>query len=869
MTRFLRCATLVLAVLGVADSCPAQFSLDVIKRGKEATVLVEAEDGEGGVGTAFCIDPGGLFVTNAHVVEMGSKHKLIVNPSLPSQAVYHPRILSVDPKLDLALLQVTSDHMFTALELGREDELVETQEVVAFGYPFGKFLSGGKGYPSVSVNTGRITSLRMSEGKLSSIQLDVELNPGNSGGPVLDKSGRVIGIVQKGVKGARINFAVPVGRLSEMLTTPLVLLDPAPIAFRDRHKPVDWTIKVLTGGKPDRESDVGLTVALGASNSRLVPLSRDAQQQGVYRAHFVPVSSEGAAPIQTLGISATFAGGQVNGRMADRAITVGAKEVRLSQLTQVRLRPPAGATLSAGGEVAGGATGLADVALDLGGASVSVDLGKAERIEIQPPPAEALTLRYVVSVRKGAKEVASIEKTVEIGDADGRSGSPGAGGSLAIKPPPMTADKQVVKLPATVTDIAVGGGGRFLLLTLKSVRKLAVFDVNTAKVVRLISLPTDDALVAAGASKFVVVSPSNAVIQRWSLANLEKERTVVLKLDATFTTLAMGSRSSGPIMFFCVRESGPVGSAGFGFLDLEKLAPITLQHSTSYFMGNRQGANAGSTFLLNSPHFGSSNERVQLRASPDGELFAAWSTTHGPRGMLSFVWGSRGNIEMHYEHNDVGHILPGGDGRTLYTGTGGVFDADLKRSRTSAPANGFFVPSTDPNYYVGLDKQRASIYVTGSGSPLLVVPGLSELNDPQQQARNWSTQAITDKRIAFIPQADLLVTIPVDQDQIVLRHLNIMDSLRKSDIDYLFVSSIPVRKATRGMPYDYQLVVQSRRAGVKYELTSGPDGMKVSPTGRITWDVPGDVEGQDVTVVVTVKDSSNQEIFHNFTIELK
>jgi hypothetical protein len=789
---------------------------------------------------------------------------------MPSQAIYTPKILSTNPQSDLALLQVAADREFTALELGSEDALVETLEVVAFGYPFGKYLSGGKGYPSISVNIGRITSLRMPDGKLASIQLDVVLNPGNSGGPVLDKGGNVIGIVQRGVKGAGINFAIPVGRLTELLKTPLVLFDPAPIAYRDRHKPVDWTIRVYSGGRPDPEADVRLAIAAGAAEPRAVPVVHAARKDGIFRAHLVPITSEAADAAVVLGISASFPGGILSGRVADRAIKVGSREVRLSQISQVRFRPQPAATLSEGGELVGNPTGLEDVRVDLGGSSVAVDLGKAERIDIQPPPPESLALRCIVSVTKGADKVASVEKTIEISSSAGAAGPAALGASLSIKPPPLTADKQVVRLPGTVTDLDVGAGGRFLLLTLKDVKKLAVFDVNAAKVTRLLSLPSDDALVAAGAAKFVILSPSHAVLQRWSLATLEKERTVVAGGDTTFTALAMGSASAGPIMFFCVIEGrqSPVGSAGFGFLDLETLRPIKLDRSTSYWMGNRQGQASGSTDLLSSPHFSTSNERVQLRAAPAGELFAAWSTTHGPAGALSFIWRSKGHVEMHYDHTDWGHIVPGGDGRTLYTGSHGLFTEDLKPSRLGMSAKGFFVPSTDPNYFLGLEKQRAALYVTGHGSPILVISGLTELAG-SPEPRNRQSDVIADKRIVFIPPADLLVTVPPNQDQLVLRHLNVMESLRKSDIDYLFVSSMPVRRATRGMPYEYQLSVQSRKGGLKYDLTSGPEGMKVSPTGKITWDVPGDFEGEDVSVVVTIKDSSNQEIFHTFTLRPK
>ena len=78
-----------------------------------------------------------------------------------------------------------------------------TASVTAFGYPLGTMVPHETGkYPSVSVNGGRITALTKGEDGLSLIQLDAALNPGNSGGPVLDHEGKVIGVVAAGIAGS-------------------------------------------------------------------------------------------------------------------------------------------------------------------------------------------------------------------------------------------------------------------------------------------------------------------------------------------------------------------------------------------------------------------------------------------------------------------------------------------------------------------------------------------------------------------------------------------------------------------------------------------------------------------------------------------
>jgi S1-C subfamily serine protease len=101
----------------------AQPTLEILKAGKDATALIEIEDGEGVTATAFCVDTAGLFVTNAHVAELGSRFKIIVNAGRPGQAVYSAKVIRVEKKSDLALVQAEGVKGLTALELGRDDGL--------------------------------------------------------------------------------------------------------------------------------------------------------------------------------------------------------------------------------------------------------------------------------------------------------------------------------------------------------------------------------------------------------------------------------------------------------------------------------------------------------------------------------------------------------------------------------------------------------------------------------------------------------------------------------------------------------------------------------------------------------------------------
>jgi Putative Ig domain len=113
------------------------------------------------------------------------------------------------------------------------------------------------------------------------------------------------------------------------------------------------------------------------------------------------------------------------------------------------------------------------------------------------------------------------------------------------------------------------------------------------------------------------------------------------------------------------------------------------------------------------------------------------------------------------------------------------------------------------------------------------------------------------------------VTVPESSDQIVVRRVDVIESLQKSGVVYLFVTSLPPRTAFRRQAYEYQLAVASRKGGVTYSLTDAPKGMTISPQGKVSWNVPADYEEDEAAIVLLVKDASGQETFHTFTIRVK
>ena len=134
-----------------------------------------------GQGTGFIVDSEGFIVTNAHVLNGGS----IVNAITSEQETIDAELVGFDLEFDIALLKIPGN--YDALKLGDSDSVQAGQKVIAIGNPLGLQFSVSEGIISAIHRTGP-------NGIEAYIQTDAALNPGNSGGPLIDTSGDVIGI---------------------------------------------------------------------------------------------------------------------------------------------------------------------------------------------------------------------------------------------------------------------------------------------------------------------------------------------------------------------------------------------------------------------------------------------------------------------------------------------------------------------------------------------------------------------------------------------------------------------------------------------------------------------------------------------------
>lgn len=171
-----------------------------------------------GSGSGFIVSPDGYVMTNNHVVEDFEN----VEIAMSNGDVFKAEVIGVDPSIDLALLKIdpsdNGDRPFPTLPLGNSDDLRVGEWVIAIGNPheFDQTVTVGV----VSGKERRVPLPSTDSGVVSFIQTDAAINLGNSGGPLLDSRGNVVGIntaIRRQNFAEGIGFALPINTARDVI----------------------------------------------------------------------------------------------------------------------------------------------------------------------------------------------------------------------------------------------------------------------------------------------------------------------------------------------------------------------------------------------------------------------------------------------------------------------------------------------------------------------------------------------------------------------------------------------------------------------------------------------------------------------------
>lgn len=205
--------------ISAASAAPKDFdpeekiTMEVYRSANPAVVTIKTNTS---TGSGSIISPDGLVITNEHVIREAKNGAVkIINSD---GKTYNGQVLTIDRKNDLALVRISSSDRFSSLTFADRDGILVGQKVFAIGSPFG--LSG-------TLTTGILSRVATN----GDLQTDARLNPGNSGGPLLNSRGEIIGVNKAilsadGRSNSGIGFATSAINTKEFINRSASLIQP-------------------------------------------------------------------------------------------------------------------------------------------------------------------------------------------------------------------------------------------------------------------------------------------------------------------------------------------------------------------------------------------------------------------------------------------------------------------------------------------------------------------------------------------------------------------------------------------------------------------------------------------------------------------
>ncbi len=269
-----------------------------------------------------------------------------------------------------------------------------------------------------------------------------------------------------------------------------------------------------------------------------------------------------------------------------------------------------------------------------------------------------------------------------------------------------------------------------------------------------------------------------------------------------------------------------------------------------------------------------------INVSADGTAFGTIPTGYGPVSYeaVMIVDDSILTEKFGGTSNAFRYARPSANGRLFFLPGGKVFNAVLKDMSPAWLDGSETFPTVDPRYFIAVRfvSQSRDKFITRvdicTASDLRIVHGMTDLHELAPDGNSNSIHhrsrqlSSGQTKIHYVPWANLIANTSYDSKRVHVRKYDFLGRLGESGEDYLFVESLPPLIAFKGKQLSYQIQCKTNSENIEFNLSEGPDGLRVSESGLVTWTPSKGMPEGFVSVVINVKGGTGDETFHTFDL---
>ena len=396
------------------------------------------------------------------------------------------------------------------------------------------------------------------------------------------------------------------------------------------------------------------------------------------------------------------------------------------------------------------------------------------------------------------------------------------------------------KIPESISDCRPAYGGVYLVMKFPELKKLGIFNIAQAKFEKYIPLSNPDALYACGGRTLLIYDPNQKIFQIYDMSTFQRTGSKMSRLQGVLTDINMGLLTTDKAVVSWADGTGALDRRHYGLLELPEM-------QITPFRGDQTSRGNG---FRNSCY----RDNIHIRLDPKLTRFVSWCTSHSPSG---FIYGTISGLAVssHYEHSSYGCLSLLMDRSRIVASAGKLMDTKGNVRHDFKTRNTLLFAVDGANMVIKVEDKSATVV------DAINLTELQTFTLPHtMKASHWNKNDFTTDRLVFA-SAYLNRAAFVDNSgqQVVVFRLS---GGQNADVLAEQLSGVQAGTLwTRKLKY---------AAGTRVTLEDSPEGVRFdSRAMTLSWQIPRTAKPGTHQMLISVVEPGKEEVYQRVAVTIR